>query len=151
MFDNYGETMVRAKKPRAQTGLRLEPEMLERLRNSPHGLSNEIRERIERTFREDALDPVTRELRDIVVQLADLLAIDYFGGWQSSPEAHHAFAAGLTKILADYKPPAEVGTPGASALMKPDIPPEHMGQIRADDVQRWHSHPYLEAAKGGPG
>ena len=100
MFDDCGKTMVRTKKPRTQTGLRLEPEMFERLRNSPRGLSNEIRDRIERTFREDALDPVTGDLQYAVTWMSDELTRQAGRPWHASRKGREALAAAIETWLA---------------------------------------------------
>jgi hypothetical protein len=134
-----GEVMV-------QTGLRLEAEILDRLRGGKLGLSDEIRDRLQRTFREDELDPVVREVRDLVVELSKLAEFDYGRPWHRSARGHQEFMIALAAVLALYEPMREPGPPVASDLMEPDLDPASLGQIRAQDVRRWGSYPHLEAA-----
>ena len=128
------------------TGLRLEPEVLDRLRAGERGLSDEIRDRLQRTFTEDALDPVVREVRDLAVALSEMLEVDYGRPWHQSPRGHQAFMVAMADVLAQYEPVREPGPPVASDLLEGDIPPEPLGQIRAQDVRRRGSYPHLEAA-----
>jgi len=128
------------------TGLRLEPEVLDRLRASERSLSDEIRHRLERTFAEDALDPVAREVRELVVELSKLIELDYGRPWHQSARGHQAFMIALAAVLAQYEPVRPPGPVAASDLMEPDVPPESLGLIRAQDVRRWGSYPHLEAA-----
>lgn len=134
-----GEVMV-------QTGLRLEAEILDRLRGGKLALSDEIRDRLQRTFAEDDLDPVVREVRELVADLAKLVELDYGRPWHRSARGHQAFMIALAAVLAQYEPVREPGPPVASDLMEPDVPPESLGLIRAQDVRRWHTYPHLEAA-----
>lgn len=138
--------MAAAARKMMPTGLRLEPEILARLRAGEHGLSDEIRDRLQRTFTEDALDPATREVRELVVAIAKLIEIDYGRPWHQSPRGHQAFMTALAAVLAQYEPERLSGPPVASDLMEPDVPPESLGQIRAQDVRRWGNFPHLEAA-----
>ena len=117
---------------------------VERLSAGNRRVSDEIRERLDRTFNEDQLDPVTRELRDIVVDLAKALAVDYRGAWHQSSGCHQAFGSAVAAVIKAHAPKP---TTGISALMEPDIPPETLGQIRLRDIQREHSYPHLEAAQ----
>jgi hypothetical protein len=147
--------VVRAKRERAtlkQTGLRLEAEILDRLRSGDRGLSDEIRDRLERTFKEDALDASTRELRDALVNIAAKLRVDYYGReWHQMPQAHDAFVAAIIERLREYAPPPHESGPtglvGASALFGLGEPPEIIGKIRERDDRREHSYPQLEAAQ----
>jgi hypothetical protein len=127
-----------------QTGLRLESEILNRLRSGGRGLSDEIRDRLERTFREDAIDPVTRELRDGLLSIAALLRSDFAADWHASPWAYKAFAAAIVQRLAEYEPPARPPSPSVDALFDP---PETIGRLRERDDQRAHDYPQLKASK----
>lgn len=131
--------------PGVRTSVVLPPELLEKLRQSERGPSVEIRQRLQRTFSEDALDPVVREVRDLVVDLAKLIELDYGRPWHRSPRGHQAFMIALAAVLQQYEP-ERPPVPVASDLMEPDVPPESLGQIRAQDVRRWHTYPHLEAA-----
>lgn len=125
-----------------QTGLRLEPGILRRLRTG-RGISEEIRDRLERTFVEDALDPVTRELRDGVVNIINALRQDYEAEWHTSPAAHEALAAALAQRIANYAP-----TPGAlvdAVAEMPEDPPDLIGRMRERDDRRAHTYRHLTA------
>jgi hypothetical protein len=109
---------------------------------SGKSIGDEIRERLQHTFKEDALDPALRELRDAIANLAELVRIDC-GDWHSSPRAHTEFVTALMQRLAGYTPPAPVAA--ASDPLLPD--PEMLGRIREQDDRRQHSYPQLEAAQ----
>jgi hypothetical protein len=133
----------REKGTMVQTGLRLEAEILDRLRSGKLGLSDEIRDRLQRTFKEDEFDPVVREVRDVVVEVARLIDGDYGRPWHQSPRGHRAFMVALAAVLGEFEPEVSVG---ASELMEADLEPESIGRVRAQDVRRWHTYPLLEAA-----
>jgi hypothetical protein len=69
-----------------------------------HSVAEEIRRRVERTFKEDGIDPVTRELRDDIVQLAELVRFDVAGDWHSDPVAHAAFRSAVLALIGERKP-----------------------------------------------
>lgn len=125
--------------------------MIGRLRQSSRGLSEEIRDRLERTLKEDATDPVTRELRNAVADIAELVRQD-FGDWHTSRRAHAVFTAMLVLRLADYAPPKVAPSAAVSDLFSDAIEdsPEAIDAIarmRASDNRRTHSYPHLEAAR----
>jgi hypothetical protein len=130
----------RREKKLVQTGLRLEAEILDRLRSGKLGLSDEIRDRLERTFREDGLDPVTRELCAIITELAGQLGHDYGRPWHQSLNTFRAFNVALGAVLGEFVPDAVPGEP------EPPMQPESVGHLRVQDMRRWHSYPHLEAA-----
>jgi hypothetical protein len=127
-----------------QTGLRLEAEILDRLRSGGRGLSDEIRERLERTFKEDAIDPVTRELRGGLLTIAARLRADYGAEWHASWYAHQAFTAAIKQRLAGYEPPEP---PPSAAVADLFEPPDTVGRLRERDDQRAQSYPHLEGAQ----
>jgi hypothetical protein len=144
------------REPGVRTSVVLPPEVLEKLRQSERGPSVEIRERIARTFAEDALDPFTRELRDALVNIAELVHLDSIGSWHSSPSAHKEFVAAVTQRLAAYTPPpppiargpsgeVRVGVSDLFEASAAEADPEMLGKIREQDDRRWHSYPHLEA------
>jgi hypothetical protein len=126
---------------RVHTGVRLDAKILERLSASDRGVSDQIRERLERTFAEDDLDSVTRELRDGLVRLAARLRSDFGSDWHASPWAHKAFVAAIVQRLAGYAPP-ERPSLAVDALFDP---PETIGRLRERDDQRAHDYPQLKA------
>jgi hypothetical protein len=93
------------RKPRIQTGLRLDNETIDQLRKSGRALSDEIRDRLERTFKEDAIDPATRELQHAVAWLADEVSRQSDVAWQSNPNAQAALAAAIQTWLEITAPP----------------------------------------------
>jgi hypothetical protein len=138
--------MVRARRKgdtRVKTGLWLEAEILDRLRGGKLGLSDEIRDRLHRALKEDALDPVVREVRDIVVELTRLIDLDYGRPWHQSRHGHHAFMTALAAVLSEYEPELPTGAPSP---MEADLQPESVGRLRAQDVLRGRTYPHLEAA-----
>jgi hypothetical protein len=132
-----------------QTGLRLEPAVLERLRAGGLSASKALRDRLERSFREDELDPATRELRDAVTNLAEFVRRD-FGDWASLPRAHAVFAAMIIERLAAYAP--KEPEPGSAAYdleigIIGDAPEtiKAIAMMRERDDRRAHSYPVLES------
>jgi hypothetical protein len=121
-----------------QTGLRLEPKILEKLR-SGRGVSEEIRDRLQRAFAEDELNFVTRELRDGIANIAKLLRQDFGTEWHTSRAAHEAFAAALAQRIAAYAPPAEAPIDADSEILgAPDI----IGRMRERDDRGLHTSRY---------
>ena len=125
-----------------QTGVRLGPEMLERLRTE-RGLSDEIRYRLERTFALDE-DAVTSEVIDGLISMAKQVVADYGASWHVNPRAHKAFVTAINQRLAAYAPPAEPERTAAQDLFEPAEPPETIGRIRERDDQRAHTYPHLQ-------
>jgi hypothetical protein len=126
-----------------QTGLRLEPGILERLR-AGRGISEEVRDRLQRTFAEDELDAVTRELRDGIINIVKLLGHDFGAEWHTSPAAHEALAAALAQRIAAYAPAP--GAPVDAAVEMPGDPPDIIGRMRERDDRRAHAYRHLTAA-----
>jgi MoxR-like ATPase len=127
-----------------QTGLRLEAEILDRLRSGDRALSDEIRDRLQRTFKEDAIDPVTRELCAALLNLAATTRQDSGAEWHKSPYAFQQFTAALMQRLAEYRP---APAPDSEAVADLTEPPETVGRIRERDDRRAHPYPHLEAAQ----
>jgi hypothetical protein len=145
----YWNIAVRKRKRETlvQTGLRLEAGLLNRLRNSGRGLSDEIRDRLERTFKNDSIDPVTRELCDGLVNVAERLRDDFGAEWHAWPLAYQAFAAAIAQRIVAYAPPPGVMEDAAADLLGPNYPPETLGRIREQDDQRAHVYQHLAAAQ----
>jgi hypothetical protein len=98
---------------------------------SGRSLAGEIRERLERTLRQDAIDPPTRRLMDYVAKLADLVRLQTNRlDWHQHPGAHRIFRYGITSRLARLKPPGEPvfqeGDLPSTLLVSADAP-EAMG------------------------
>jgi hypothetical protein len=125
------------------TAVVFSPEVLEQLRSSERGVSEEVRRRVALTFEQDAIDPVTRELRDGLLNIAALLRSDFAADWHALPWAHKAFAAAIVQRLAEYAPPERPNL-AVDALFDP---PETIGRLRERDDQRAHDYPQLKALK----
>jgi hypothetical protein len=133
--------------PRIHTGIRLDPAIVERLNAPDRGLSDQIRERLLRTFADDDLDAATRELCEFVVNIAAKLRADFGCEWHYAPRAHEAFAAAVADRIGIYKPPL---TGGASDLVywgPTNDPPDVLGRLRERDDRRTHDYPSLRAAE----
>lgn len=130
-----------------QVGIRLDPAVADRLRRGQGGLSDEIRERLERTFKYDEVDPVTRELVEGLINIAALLRVDFRAEWHAWPGAYEAFAAAVVQRLAAYAPP-----PAPEMMVDPESEIKEdetkmIGRTRERDDRRAHDYPHLEAAR----
>ncbi len=129
------------------TAVVLSPEVRDKLKQSERGLSEEIRERIDRTFKYDEVDPVTRELVEGLINIAALLRIDFGAEWHAWPRAYEAFAAAVAQRLAGYTPPPGVMTSAASEMLSSDDLPETVGRMRERDDGRARVYQHLAAAQ----
>ena len=142
-----------------QMGVALPDDLREQLQLAAdaagHSVAAEIRKRVERTFNEDAIDPVMRELIGGILTTALSIELDLVGSWHAHPAVHRAFAAAVAQRLADYKPAGErvehttleghfAGNLGLSSA---DDSPETIGRTHERHDRRSHSYPYLEAAQ----
>jgi len=132
------------------TAVVLPPDVLEQLRKSERGVSEEIRERINRTFSDDAIDPVTRELRDGLVNIAARLRGDFGEEWHASPRVFREFAAAVAQRLSAYEPPATAPTDipdSVAGVVPPDEWAGWLGKVRERDDQAAHDYPQLKKAQ----
>jgi hypothetical protein len=127
-------------------GVRVDPAIADRLRASNRGLSDEIRERLERTFKYDEIDPVTRELIEGLINIAALLRLDFWAEWHALPAAHKAFAAAVAQRLSAYAPPPGVQVDPECGIQEDET--EIIGRMRERDERRGHYYPHLHAAQG---
>jgi hypothetical protein len=67
-------------------------------------VAEEIRQRLERSFAEDNLDPALRAFTADVIAIAELVRVDTGGSWNKDPAAHAAFRSALLALLSDYQP-----------------------------------------------
>jgi hypothetical protein len=81
-----------------------------------HSVGEEIRRRLERTFAEEQIDPVTRELATGIIRLADLIQLDQGSAWHAGMVAHQAFAAAVAQRIDGYKPVTD-SAPGLASRM----------------------------------
>jgi len=81
-----------------QTAVRLPREMHEKLKQSPVGVSEEIRQRLERSLNDDAIDPETRELAAAVINLAEKIRPLAGSAWHQ----HRHVRAALTEAISTW-------------------------------------------------
>jgi hypothetical protein len=123
---------------------------------SGNSLGEEIRQRLERTIEQDAVDPVTRELLAGIVNLAATVQADLCTAWHSHQEVHGAFAAAIAQRLAAYQPlpksPEEIfdllratglGDLAASAVRLALQSPSASGAVIERADQRTHTYEHL--------
>src|SRR5262249_28424025 len=102
-------------------------------RDSPQGLSAEVRERLERTYYEDLQgDAQTRQLMNAILNLASLVKLQTGHDWHSHAGANrvmrHAITARLARLKPDGEPTFKSNELPKSRLVAPgsdDV--EHMG------------------------
>jgi hypothetical protein len=139
--------MAKAERGRGvHTAVVLSAEVRDKLKQSERGLSEEIRERIERTFKYDEVDPVTRELVEGLINMAALLRIDFGAEWHAWPSAYKAFAAAAAQRLVGYAPPPGIMTDAASEMLT-ENDPETVGRMRERDDRRARVYQHLAAAQ----
>ncbi len=100
----FGEKMARQK----QMGVTIPESARTQLEASSaaagHSIAEEIRRRLERTFEEDARDPVLRDFVSDLVELAQLVKLDTGMAWHKDAASHAAFHSALLALLAQHKP-----------------------------------------------
>lgn len=111
-----------------------------------HSLAEEIRRRIERTIREDAMDGVTRELRDGVVNIAAALHRDYKAKWHASPSARQALSAAIAQRLDGYAYLAKKRPTADEELLAPRGSPEDVGRLRETEDRHLNTYPFLHSS-----
>jgi hypothetical protein len=83
-----------------QTAMRIPREMHERLKQSPAGVSEEIRRRLEESFAaEDTYDAATRSLGEDVMELALLVQQQAKMTWHSHVDVHAAVRTAIDRYL----------------------------------------------------
>jgi hypothetical protein len=81
------------------TAVVLEPEVHERLKGSKNGISQEIRERINRTFLEEKDAAPSRELADAVRRMAEEISRQTGTPWHSTIKGRQAIMAAFQHFL----------------------------------------------------
>jgi hypothetical protein len=127
-----GKTKLRGRG--IHTAVVLPPEVLDRLRQSERGVSEEIRRRIALTLEQDAIDPATRELLAAVTWIAGELHRQSRASWHAFPKAHEALSVAIQTWLEMVKPKEPGGA--ANDLLSPDDPPT-LGRSIARHYQRF--------------
>ena len=118
-----------------------------------HSVAEEIRRRLKQSFEAEELDPVTRELLDGIINLAETIRLDLGAAWHAYPAIQEAFAAAVAQRLAGYAPPSNPGAEAAirdllgAGLSHSDDPPETIGRTHERHDQRSHSYEHLQTAQ----
>jgi hypothetical protein len=103
----------RAKPAMVHTAVVLPPEMIEQLKQSDRGLSEEIRGRLKESLdAESKYDPQTRELAENIMELAAQIPRHAKAEWHQHPEAH----AVLKKMIQVFLEARMPQTPDASII-----------------------------------
>jgi hypothetical protein len=93
---------------------------------SGHSLAEEIRQRLERTVEDDAIDPETRKLMEAVELLAQLVKIQTGHSWFDHPAAtsvmKHAIDARLARMM---------GGDGEATFLPDELPPKEIRFLAA--------------------
>jgi aminopeptidase N len=104
-----------------QIALRLAPDDERRLEaamaKSGATLSDEVRERLRRTFDQDERDPKARQLTEAIDLL--ITAAKPYGGWHTDPYAFRVFRDALTRVLNLFMPAGEL-KPSISDVPSPE-------------------------------
>ena len=92
--------------PMVHTAVLLPSDLLVRLKKDArgHGLSAEIRKRLQTSYHQEGHDPRTGELVACIEDLAKSLARDLGVQWYSTEFAREAFKAGVAIFLAENAP-----------------------------------------------
>jgi hypothetical protein len=104
----------RSKPAMVHTAVVLPPEMIEQLKESERGLSEEIRHRLRQSLDADKYDQRTRKLADDVMELSRLIAEQAKLEWHQHPEVHAALS-GAVQLYLEHLAPKPEGVP-------PEIP-----------------------------
>jgi hypothetical protein len=136
-----------------QIPVRLSDELRLRLTHSADArnvsLSQEIRERVERTFeKEDDVDPVTRELQAGIKNIAAIIQDTYGAAWHASSSANEAFHAAILYRITAYAPPpnSEPG-PVTDLRLGTAEHPDVVGIVREADDRKTNDYPYLQLSQ----
>jgi hypothetical protein len=137
--------MARKTELGVQTAIRLPQDVYDRLKQSEHGVSEEIRRRLAQSFALDA-DPETSRLMAAIGRVATLIRLQTNHlDWHSHPAAHWIMRHAITARLARLKPEGEPvfapdELPKARLVNSDD--PQAMGQ--ALEAIDFHSSPISE-------
>lgn len=122
------------------TAVVLPRDLLEQLRKdaaaSGKALSSEIRHRLQLVDSAEAMealrDPETKDLVEMIENLANNLASDVGKKWHEHPYALAAFKAGVVAFLAQYKPEGDASVrPDTRVFGEPNDPPDVVGRMHA--------------------
>jgi hypothetical protein len=108
----------RSKPAMIHTAIVLPSEMIQLLKQSERGLSQEIRHRLTQSLVADEHDPRTRKLAGAVMELSRIIAEQAKHQWFDHPEVHAALMGAVHEYLVRYRPSIE-GTPAEIPGFKP--------------------------------
>jgi hypothetical protein len=125
MSNNTGDFVVK-KRTLVQTGLRLDSDLLDKLRNTERGTSDEIRDRLKWTLDLEPLDKPTKELLEAVARIAAEIELETGTAWHEHAGSHAAFRQAILSRLARNKPegPTAFGDRPHQSQPGPDAPEE---------------------------
>src|SRR5260370_379573 len=125
-----GEAMLR-------TSLVLPREVLDRLRASERGVSEEIRDRLVGSLLDDERPAETRMLVAEIVQLAEEVRRDFGTEWHTDLNAYKALVAAIVDQLATKEPKEVSGAvPALFGRGDHNDPPEVIGRALARKYRR---------------
>lgn len=129
--------MKKSKRARGvHTAVVLPPDVLEQLRRSERGVSEEVRRRVDRTLDEDAFDEQTRALGDAIMWIADEVSRQVGHPWHVTVKGRQAVAVAIQHFLEASIPPTE--SLAVELLFGPDDPPT-LGRTIARSFQKFLS------------
>jgi hypothetical protein len=106
-------------------------------------VAEEIRQRVWRTFRQDAVDSHAAEFASKVAWLAEQITRDKGFNWYDHIKAFEAFAEAVNAALERRKPPEHTGLSAATDLMWGNDDPKTLGRA----VERHYERFAVEHAK----
>jgi hypothetical protein len=114
-------------------------DLLERLKADAatrgHGLSTEIRQRLQVAETRRMRSGETEDLIEMTAGLAVRLHEDLGAKWHEHAYALAAFKAGLLALLAQYKPEGDASVrPKVADFGEPNDPPEVVGRMHAKEI-----------------
>jgi hypothetical protein len=112
-------------------------DMLERLRRSERGVSDEVRRRVALTLDADAYDEPTRELAGEIMRMAAEVELETGAAWHSHAGSHAAFRQAILSRLARLKPEGPTAFGERPRQSGPGDDPQEIGM--------WAEHAVWEA------
>jgi hypothetical protein len=137
-----------------QIGVALSDDFRDRLEKAAeaagHSIGEEIRQRLEQTFVQERIDPVTRELIEGILNIAELVAVDLGYPWHAGSGAHSALSAAIAQRIDGYKPQGGDPRRVVSEIFGHGISGEDAeaaGRTHERHDRRSHTYQHLQAAQ----
>jgi hypothetical protein len=128
--DDRMKRAAKKKRPDAvQTAVRLPAEMLERLRRSPHGITEGIKRGVTLMFEEESLDATSRELLSSVADFVQSVELEAGAKWHEHAGAHEILRLAILKRLSRLKPPGATAFGARRSIIPSDDPDVIAGMI----------------------